>query len=61
MKLNISPDWLRQMAEKEANGIISVGGLVVQVLKAEAGYVTVHQGSTKKSSHTGKSSEGFNK
>jgi hypothetical protein len=52
MKLNISLDWLRQMAEKEANSIISVGGLVVQVLKAEAGYGTAHQDTTKKSSHT---------
>ncbi len=35
MKLNINPDWLRQMAEKEDNGFISVGGLVARV-KAEA-------------------------
>src|SRR5207248_1089070 len=35
MKLNINPDWLRRMAEKEDNGIISVGGLVARV-KAEA-------------------------
>jgi HTH-type transcriptional regulator/antitoxin HigA len=35
MKLNINPEWLRRMAEKEGNGIISVGGLVARV-KAEA-------------------------
>jgi len=31
MKLNIEPDWLLRMAEKEANKIISVGGLVTRV------------------------------
>lgn len=31
MKLNIDPDWLLQMTEKEDNGIISVGGLVTRV------------------------------
>lgn len=35
MNLNINPDWLLQMAEKEGNGIFSVGGLVTRV-KAEA-------------------------
>jgi hypothetical protein len=34
MKLNINPDWLRKMAEKEDNGIISVGGLVTQIEEA---------------------------
>lgn len=28
MNLNIDPDWLREAAEKERNGIVSVGGLV---------------------------------
>lgn len=31
MKLNINPDWLLRMAEKEGNGIISVGGLVTRI------------------------------
>lgn len=31
MKLNIDPDWLLRMAEKENNRIISVGGLVTRV------------------------------
>jgi HTH-type transcriptional regulator/antitoxin HigA len=31
MKLNIDPNWLFQMAKKEDNGIISVGGLVTRV------------------------------
>ena len=31
MNLNINPDWLLQMAEKEGNGIFSVGGLVTRV------------------------------
>lgn len=31
MKLNIDPDWLFRMAEKEDNKIISVGGLVTRV------------------------------
>ena len=31
MKLNIDPDWLLRMAEKEDNRIISVGGLVTRV------------------------------
>lgn len=31
MKLNIDPDWLLRMAEKEDNGIVSVGGLVTRV------------------------------
>src|SRR3954465_10029795 len=36
MKLNINPDWLREMAEKEDNGIISVGGLVTRIEKESA-------------------------
>ena len=35
MNLNISREWLLRMAEKEGNGIFSVGGLVTRV-KAEA-------------------------
>jgi HTH-type transcriptional regulator / antitoxin HigA len=35
MKLNIKPDWLRKMAEKEDDGIVSVGGLVTR-MEAEA-------------------------
>lgn len=31
MKLNINPDWLLRMAEKEGNRIVSVGGLVSRV------------------------------
>ncbi|MEL6224280.1 MAG: hypothetical protein AAFR31_16725, partial [Cyanobacteria bacterium J06627_8] len=31
MKLNIDPDWLLRMAEKENGKIISVGGLVTRV------------------------------
>src|SRR5947209_4924719 len=31
MKLNINPDWLLRMAEKEDNGIVSVGGLVSRI------------------------------
>lgn len=31
MNLNISRDWLLQMAEKEGNGIISVGGLACRL------------------------------
>lgn len=31
MKLNINRDWLLRMAEKEANRIVSVGGLVTRV------------------------------
>ncbi len=31
MKLNINIDWLRLMAEKEANKIVSVGGLVTPI------------------------------
>jgi transcriptional regulator with XRE-family HTH domain len=33
MKLDIKSDWLLRMAEKEGNGIISVGGLVSRVEK----------------------------
>jgi HTH-type transcriptional regulator / antitoxin HigA len=35
MKLNINQDWLLKMAEKEDNGIVSVGGLVTR-MEAEA-------------------------
>lgn len=31
MKLNINPDWLLRMAEKEGNGVVSVGGLVTRI------------------------------
>jgi hypothetical protein len=31
MKMNINPDWLLRMAEKEENGIVSVGGLVTRI------------------------------
>jgi hypothetical protein len=31
MKMNINPEWLLRMADKEANGIISVGGLVCRI------------------------------
>lgn len=31
MKLDIKSDWLLQMAEKEGNGIVSVGGLVHRI------------------------------
>ena len=31
MKLNIDPNWLLRMAERENNRIISVGGLVTRV------------------------------
>jgi HTH-type transcriptional regulator/antitoxin HigA len=31
MNLNINPDWLLRMAEKEGNGIVSVGGLVTRM------------------------------
>lgn len=33
MQLNIDPDWLLRMAEKENNGIVSVGGLVTRLAK----------------------------
>lgn len=36
MNLKISPEWLLRMAEQEANGIISVGGLVTRIREAEA-------------------------
>lgn len=36
MELNIDPDWLIRMAEKEANCNISVGGLITQISKDEA-------------------------
>lgn len=31
MNLKIDPEWLHKMADKEANGIVSVGGLVARV------------------------------
>jgi hypothetical protein len=31
LNLNVSRDWLLRMADKEANGIISVGGLVSMI------------------------------
>jgi HTH-type transcriptional regulator / antitoxin HigA len=31
MKLNINPDWLLRMAEREGNGVVSVAGLVTRV------------------------------
>jgi hypothetical protein len=31
MKLNIDPNWLLRMVEKENNSIVSVGGLVTRV------------------------------
>jgi hypothetical protein len=31
MNLNINPDWLLRMAEKEGNGVLSVGGLVTRI------------------------------
>ena len=31
MNLNINPDWLLRMAEKEGNGVVSVGGLVTRI------------------------------
>jgi hypothetical protein len=36
MNLNISRNWLLRMADKEANGIISVGGLVARIEREEA-------------------------
>lgn len=36
MRLNINPDWLRKMAEKEDDGFISVGGLVTRMEKEDA-------------------------
>lgn len=36
MNLNISRDWLLRMADKEANGIISVGGLPSQIARTVA-------------------------
>ena len=36
MNLNISREWLLRMAEKEGNGIVSVGGLVTRIDKALA-------------------------
>src|ERR1017187_7485749 len=42
MNLNISREWLLRMAEKEGNGIVSVGGLVARIdPKAFAQPVTV--------------------
>ncbi len=40
MNLNMSQEWLIKMAEKEANGIISVGGLAVRI-HAETGSTTL--------------------
>lgn len=31
MKLNINPDWLVRMAEREGNRVVSVGGLVTRI------------------------------
>jgi hypothetical protein len=31
MNLNINQDWLLRMAEKEGNGVVSVGGLVTRI------------------------------
>lgn len=36
MKLNISPEWLRRMAENEGDGIFSVGGLVTRIDRGDA-------------------------
>ncbi len=36
MSLNVNPEWLLRMAEAEANGIVSVGGLVSRIRAAEA-------------------------
>lgn len=35
MNLDISKKWLLEMAEKEINGIFSVGGLVVKIKEIE--------------------------
>lgn len=35
MKLNIDKEWLLQMAEKEGNNIISVGGLISKIKELE--------------------------
>ena len=37
MELNIDPEWLKKMAEKEDGGCISVGGLVTRIAQEEAG------------------------
>lgn len=42
MNLNVDPDWLLRMAEKEANGIISVGGLVSRISQAERASMTTY-------------------
>ena len=35
MKLSIDPEWLRRMADAEANRIVSVGGLVARIEQCE--------------------------
>lgn len=35
MNLNIDPEWLKEMAEKEAGMCVSVGGFVTRVSKLE--------------------------
>lgn len=35
MELDIDPDWLLEMAEKENGCIVSVGGLVTRIIKGE--------------------------
>jgi hypothetical protein len=35
VNLNIDRDWLLRMAEKDGNGIISVGGLVARIIREE--------------------------
>lgn len=37
MKLNTDPNWLRDMAEREANGCVSVGGLIGRIEQQSAG------------------------
>ena len=37
MELNIDPNWLIRMAEKEDNGIVSVGGLATRIDQRIAG------------------------
>jgi hypothetical protein len=35
MKLNINPDWLLKMSEKEDNKNVSVGGFITRIKRLE--------------------------
>lgn len=35
MNMNIDPEWLKKMVDKEGNGIISAGGLVSRIKNSQ--------------------------